>query len=568
MTITTYLYTTVPGFFMAGRVLTAVIGSLSVLAVFAIGKRLWSISAGLVAALVLALLPFHVAHSQYVTTDVTSAFLVLLAFAAAVWVAQAGRWHAYVLAGLLAGLAASTKYNAGVAALMVVVAHGLFWRGQSLRQLPRLVSAGAAAVGGFVLGTPFALLSWPEFWRGLTGQVGDYSAGQHGDFTGAWNWRGYFNFFWNEGLQPSGMLVMLIGVVVLLRHRAHVGVVWLSFVVPYMLLHIAQGSHFIRNMVPVGVLAALPIGVGVAAIGQWAAQRMPRLRTVVVVFLLALLLVPAASDTLRAQVRQARGDTRVQLTDWIDAHVPPGARIAAELRPLPGPLESRWTAIDSLPDHALAWYRQQGYAYVIASSDAWQQWDMPDRYRAWAATEPVAEFGGDTAQTMLGPHLAVFQTGLTPAAVPEPLADNVVFSGTRLLGLSIGRPLPDTPQLGMEPERTFKPGEVVGLRTFWQVQQPFSEDYFIYVHLLDAQGNTVAQRDAPPWQGRFPTTSWQPGSMVVDVNDLALPASLPPGDYTLEIGMFNPATNARPPLTINGQPLDGEPRVGTITVKP
>ncbi len=568
MTVTTYLYTTVPDFFMAGRILTAVIGSLTVLAVFAIGKRLWSVGAGLVAALVLAMLPFHISHSQYVTTDVTSAFLVLLAFAAAIWVAQTGRWRAYLLAGVLAGLAASTKYNAGVAALMVVAAHVLRWRGKALRQLPRLIGAGAAAVGGFVLGTPFALLSWPEFWRGLTGQIGDYSAGQHGDFTGAWNWRGYFDFFWHEGLQPSGMIVMLVGIVLLLRRRMHAGIIWLSFVVPYMLLHMAQGSHFIRNMVPVGVLAVLPIGVAVASTGEWVAQRAPKLRVVVIAVLLAALLVPATADMLRAQVRQSRGDTRVQMTDWIDAHVPPGEQIAAELMPLPGPLESRWTTVDALPVHPLTWYRQQGYAYVIASSDAWQQWDMPDRYHAWANAKPVAEFGGDTAQTMLGPHLAVFQTGLTPAAVPEPLANDVEFGGTRLLGLAIGHPLPNTPQLGLKPAHTFKPGDTLGLRTFWQVQQPFSEDYFIYVHLLDAHGDTVAQRDAPPWQGRFPTSTWQPGSMVVDVNDVPLPASLPPGDYTLEIGMFNPSTNARPPLTIDGQTPDSALHAGTITVKP
>jgi 4-amino-4-deoxy-L-arabinose transferase-like glycosyltransferase len=567
MTVTTYLYTTVPGFFMAGRALTAVIGSLSVLAVFALGKRLWSVGAGLVAALVLATLPFHISHSQYVTTDVTSAFLVLLAFGAAVWVAQTGRWRAYLLAGLLAGLAASTKYNAGVAALMVVAAHGLYWRGQALRQLPRMVGAGAAAVGGFVLGTPFALLSWQEFWLGLTGQMGDYSAGQHGDFTGAWNWRGYFNFFWHEGLQPSGMITMLVGVAVLLRRRARVGVVWLSFIVPYMLLHMAQSSHFIRNMVPVGVLATLPIGVAVAAVGARTAQRAPRLRAVVVVIMLAALLVPAAVDTMRAQARQARGDTRVQMSSWIAAHVPPGAQIAAELMPLPGPLESRWTTVEALPDHPFAWYRQQGYAFVIASSDAWHQWDMPDRYRAWATTEPVAEFGGATAQHMLGPHLAVFQTGLSPADVPEPLADDVEFGGTRLLGFAIGQPLPDAPRIGLKPAHTFKPGDVLGLRTFWQVQQPFSEDYFIYVHLLNAQGDTVAQRDAPPWQGRFPTSTWQPGSMVADVNDVPLPASLPPGDYTLEIGMFNPLTNARPPLTVNGQAPEGALHAGTIHVK-
>jgi hypothetical protein len=34
------------------------------------------------------------------------------------------------------------------------------------------------------------------------------------------------------------------------------------------------------------------------------------------------------------------------MLDWLGAHVPPGVRIAAELKPLPGPLESPWVAVD------------------------------------------------------------------------------------------------------------------------------------------------------------------------------------------------------------------------------
>src|SRR5207249_3288726 len=75
-----------------GRMLTVVIGSLTALGVFALGRRVWGRAAGLIAALFVALSPFHMRHSQYVTTDVASAWLVLLAFAAAVAVARSGRW--------------------------------------------------------------------------------------------------------------------------------------------------------------------------------------------------------------------------------------------------------------------------------------------------------------------------------------------------------------------------------------------------------------------------------------------------------------------------------------------
>src|SRR6185369_12009189 len=130
----------------------------------------------------------------------------------------------------------------------------------------------------------------------------------------------------------------------------------------------------------------------------------------------------------------------------------------------------------------------------------------------------------------------------------------------RLLGSAIGaQDGPAAPALNA--------GDTLSLRTFWQVEQPFSADYFIYVHVLNPAGQTVAQRDAPPWQGRFPTSSWRPGTLIVDVNDLPLPSDLPPGDYTLVVGMFDPATGAHPPAQVDGLPAsDSATSIRTIRI--
>ena len=567
MFVTTHVYTTLPQFFVWGRTLTAVIGGATVLGVFFVNRRLWSSGAGLVAALFLAASPFHLRHSQYVTTDVTSSLFVLFSFVCAALAAERGRWRDGLLAGLFAGFAASTKYNVGVAALPIVVAHLLYWRRDAFRQLPRLIGAGVAALAGFVVGTPYTLLDFTAFRKGILGQAGDYGSGGHGDFTGAWNWRGYFDFFRGSEFGVVALVATAIGLGLLLWRRRDVGLLWLSFVVPYLLLHIAQGSHFMRNMIPLVVLAALPIGVACAAGSTWAGTRTAWLKPVVAAaLLLALLWLPARESWAYSQ-RMARGDTRVQALAWIDAHVPPGARIAAELRPIPGPVESRWTEVGSLLPHDLAWYRQQGYGYILASSDTWQQWDEPADYQRYAVRPPVVAFGGATARDMLGPHLVLYATGLAPADVPQPLANRVVIGGARLLGVGIGAPDAKAQRIGIAPAQSFEPGALLGIRTFWQVETRFDHDYLLFVHVQDASGATVAQRDALAWQGRFPTTTWQPGSIVVDVNDLPLPAALPPGTYTVVVGMYNPELGANPPMIVDGAPrAAGDVQVGTITV--
>jgi hypothetical protein len=282
--------------------------------------------------------------------------------------------------------------------------------------------------------------------------------------------------------------------------------------------------------------------------------------------LLALLL-PSALGTLRYSARLARGDTRVQALAWVEANVPPGARVAAELRPLPGPLESRWAEAPGLLQHDLAWYRRQGYAYLIASSDAWEQWAVPESYSRFAGRPPLADIGGASPRDMLGPHLVVYATGLAATDAPDRPPGDVRVGGARLAGIALGQLERKTPQLGLNPAREFKPGDVLGLRTFWSVDQPFGQDFFIFVHLLDAAGNRVAQRDTPPWQGRFPTSSWRAGTLVVDVHDLALPAGLPPGEYTLAVGMFDPASGAHPPMSLDGRVLDQVPIARIRVVK-
>lgn len=76
-------YVTTPGFFVWGRVLTAFFGALTVGLLFVVGRRWWGTAVGVVAAVIIAVLPFHVRHSQFITVDVMTGLMTLLALWAA-----------------------------------------------------------------------------------------------------------------------------------------------------------------------------------------------------------------------------------------------------------------------------------------------------------------------------------------------------------------------------------------------------------------------------------------------------------------------------------------------------
>ncbi len=84
------------------------------------------------------------------------------------------------------------------------------------------------------------------------------------------------------------------------------------------------------------------------------------------------------------------------------------------------------------------------------------------------------------------------------------------------------------------------PGGVLYLRLHWLVEEAPQAGWTVFTHLLDdAQARTVlAGQDSQPGAGSLTTDRWQAGWRVIDEYQIALPADLAPGDYWLEIGLY------------------------------
>ncbi|GEM_PF-1369657 len=89
------------------------------------------------------------------------------------------------------------------------------------------------------------------------------------------------------------------------------------------------------------------------------------------------------------------------------------------------------------------------------------------------------------------------------------------------------------------------PGQNLTVTLQWRALAPLSQNYTVFVHLLDGADRVVAQRDSQPAGGRRPTVTWAPGLVFNDAYVLALPASLPRGRYRLELGLYLQATGER-----------------------
>jgi hypothetical protein len=92
------------------------------------------------------------------------------------------------------------------------------------------------------------------------------------------------------------------------------------------------------------------------------------------------------------------------------------------------------------------------------------------------------------------------------------------------------------------------PGAALDVTLVWEALSPPAGDYTVFVHVLNQAGDVVAGHDAKPMENRFPTQAFQPGVRVIDRHQLALPADLPPGRYTLSTGLYQLESGERLPV--------------------
>lgn len=77
---------------------------------------------------------------------------------------------------------------------------------------------------------------------------------------------------------------------------------------------------------------------------------------------------------------------------------------------------------------------------------------------------------------------------------------------------------------------------------WWQAITDVSQDYIIFIHILDENGNLVAQSDTTPAQGSSPTHIWQNGDMIHDQHQLTFPTS---ENMDIMVGVYDPGTQIR-----------------------
>lgn len=293
--------------YLAGRAVSALAFAVAVAFVYATRRAIDGRIGGFLASLCLAVAPLAVRQAHFATTDgVAMAFV-----AAAIWAGQrATSRRAYLLAGILAGLAAATKYTAGIVAVypLVMVLYGEDRRGRAAAVLTGSVLTCAAVVA--LGGHPVQYLQGLAFLGGRAGQ-------QYGGMPLGLLYHPTVSLPY--GLGFGACALALGGAVAALVRRRATDVALLAFLLVY--FAVIGLSHevfwrYVLPMLPALCLLAggLPRLLPAAGPARWLG---------LAGFL--LLLVPSAYASITTDRLLGATDTRQQAAEWMLHGAPAGS---------------------------------------------------------------------------------------------------------------------------------------------------------------------------------------------------------------------------------------------------
>jgi 4-amino-4-deoxy-L-arabinose transferase-like glycosyltransferase len=89
------------------------------------------------------------------------------------------------------------------------------------------------------------------------------------------------------------------------------------------------------------------------------------------------------------------------------------------------------------------------------------------------------------------------------------------------------------------------PGAEIRLTLHWRATDTPTQNYTIFVHLVNSTQTQVVGADAPPVANDYPTSLWRAGDWIDDMHLLEVPSELSSGDYLIRVGLYDPITGRR-----------------------
>ncbi len=497
--------------------------------------------AAVAAPLLMALAPNFFWLARSVSHDIPSVSLATLAVALALIYGHTGRARWLFLAGVFLSGGLWLKLTAALysAPLAAFALPGVWRAPNRVREAGR--GMAALAVGLLLVGAPFLLffdvrgfmaqalatpLAARDVWPNRTPEYAQW----------------LLEYMTVENLGVTALAV--VGAWTLLRRRSYAGLVMLGWLALTALVLVNQRPlfakhHFMLFLFPLVALAA----VGVA--GVWDSLRAPRqsgaVSVAVTLAALALIAVraPGQASDLGDLIDPGPYRSLLAAADWVKTHTTPTDIIVADPPMIAfraGRTQIPWLAAQSSKRIETGQLTNEEAIATVAKYNPpaivlWNgRLDRLDGYMAWIKARYVPAMREKDR---------VLYRRFDPAEIQHPQSARL-GDAADLLGYALATD-----------------GKKVNLTLYSRAIAGQDIDYTVFAHLVDASGKGYGQSDGQPEHGVSPASTWDPGQIIVDERSITLPPDAP-SELWLQVGMYDLASGARLPVTVDGQRVEGD----------
>lgn len=333
-------------FYYLTRVFAALLGGLTVIPIYKTGKILFGEKVGLLSSLAFALIPFHVWHSHYSLPDAPMLFFMSWGVYFATKILVQGYPIDYAMSGLFIGLAASTKYNGGLGAVVVPLAAFLRWVAVKMkltefredfpyfRTIFYVFLAGLCAAAGFVLGTPYSVLDYKTFSRTDGPQGAFWQFENVGSVPFQQHVTKFFediSFKISDDLGYTILIALFLTCGLMLvrflrKTFSKYDLSLLFLIIPtFVLIYYLSGFERSRSQYYFVIYPFVSVVFGYFCI--WVTHKMRYAQKILYIPIVIILFAPLMYMSVFNSMRFLRNDTRLELLKFLQSEVPIGTRV-------------------------------------------------------------------------------------------------------------------------------------------------------------------------------------------------------------------------------------------------
>lgn len=312
--------------YLINRYISAFLGVATILVVYKVAQKLFDKKTALLSALFLSLSYLHVRDSHFGTVDVPQAFLIMLSMLFIIKSYQDKTAKNYIIAGVFAGLATSTKYAGVFLYIPMLIMHfANIMESKACKSAlffdKRIVLFTGMFFLTFLLGTPFALLDFSQFKRDILFEMNHLKVGHGGLILGR-GWWYHLRFSLPFGLGYNLFLASLAGILILIKTDFKKAMILCSFPLTYYLFAGKGYTVFLRYMIPVIPFLCITAAVfTVSIVNKLKEHFCHDLHGAIIFLSVFLIMVPSLYNIVLFDTVLAKKDNRLIAEEWVNKNI-------------------------------------------------------------------------------------------------------------------------------------------------------------------------------------------------------------------------------------------------------